>query len=193
MEEQEFSLSANEWYAEYVRQVDSEKNKPKDIISHFNQYGSSGNKTFSESEKVFEKEKLLSQCSAVKRLENQAKQKHYLEHEARLFLCSILTYSEEAVQYLHEILSYCEDYNLAKSTSHINDWIKRREMGIGGRPYTCERANAAGVGCGQCSLEERNKWVKVNGKFIETNEKSSPSPVRFAYSTKRKEVMKDEG
>ena len=193
VEEQEFSLSANEWYAEYVRQVDSEKNKPKDIISHFNQYGSSGNKTFSESEKVFEKEKLLSQCSAVKRLENQAKQKHYLEHEARLFLCSILTYSEEAVQYLHEILSYCEDYNLAKSTSHINDWIKRREMGIGGRPYTCERANAAGVGCGQCSLEERNKWVKVNGKFIETNEKSSPSPVRFAYSTKRKEVMKDEG
>jgi len=58
-------------------------------------------------------------------------------------------------------------------------------MGIGGRPFTCERANAAGVGCGQCSLEEKNKWIKINGKFFETNEKSSPSPVRFAYSTKK--------
>jgi hypothetical protein len=183
--DQEFSHSANEWYADYVRQVDSEKNKPKDVFSHFNQYGSSGNKTFSQSEKVFEKEKLLTQCSAIKKLEQQAKEKHYLEHEARLFLCSILTYSEEAVEYFHEILSNCEDYNISKSSAHINDWIKRRDMGIGGRPYTCERANSVGVGCGECSLEQKNKWVKVNGKFIETNEKSSPSPVRFAYSTKK--------
>jgi len=41
----------------------------------------------------------------------------------------------------------CEDFNYEKSTSHINDWIKRRQLGIGGRPYTCERANSAGVGC----------------------------------------------
>lgn len=191
VEDQKFSQTANEWYAGYVHSFEIERNKPKDILAHFNQYGSSGNKTFNETEKIFEKEKLLSKCSAVKRLHQQAVDSHYLEHEARLFLCSILTYSEDAVSYLHEILSNCEDYNLAKSTAHINDWIRRREMGIGGRPFTCERANAAGVGCGQCSLEEKNKWVKVNGKFIETGEKSSPSPVRFAYSSK-KEVSNEQ-
>jgi hypothetical protein len=185
--DQQFNYTANEWYRDYVYKLEESKNKPADILSHFNQYGSSGQKTFEQGEKVFEKEKLLNHCSAVKRLEEQAKSKHYLEHEARLFLCSILTYSEEAVQYLHEILSNCHDYNFSKSTAHINDWIKRREMGIGGRPYTCFRANSAGVGCGECALESKPKWVKVNGKFIETNEKSSPSPVRFAYST-RKEV-----
>lgn len=185
IEDQTFSSTANQWYADYVLQVDDLKNKPRDVLAHFNQYGSSGNKTFSESEKVFEKEKLLDKCPSIKRLYEQAKEKHFLEHEARLFLCSILTYSEEGVQYLHEMLSYCEDYNISKSSAHINDWIKRREMGIGGRPFTCERANAAGVGCGECSLEEKNKWIKINGKFFETNEKSSPSPVRFAYSTKK--------
>jgi tetrahydrodipicolinate N-succinyltransferase len=64
---------------------------------------------------------------------------------------------------------------------HVNDWIKRRELGIGGRPYTCERANSAGVGCGECSLEKKNKWVKIGDKYVETQEQSSPSPVRFAY------------
>jgi hypothetical protein len=68
-----------------------------------------------------------------------------------------------------------------KTNSHINDWVKRRNLGIGGRPYTCERANAAGVGCGECSLDKRNKWVKVGDKFMETQEQSAPSPIRFAY------------
>jgi hypothetical protein len=36
-------------------------------------------------------------------------------------------------------------------------------------------------------LEERKKWVKVGDKYMETNEKSSPSPIRFAYKTKKKE------
>lgn len=180
-----FDYRANEWFRNYVYLFEESKNKPVDILSHFNQYGSSGQKTFEENEKVFEKEKLLANCSAVKKLEDQAKEKHFLEHEARLFLCSILTYSEDAIQYLHEILSNCEDYNLAKSSAHINDWIKRREYGIGGRPFTCQRANSAGVGCGDCSLESKSKWVKVNGKFMESGEKSSPSPVRFAYSNKK--------
>jgi hypothetical protein len=183
--EQIFNYIANEWYRGYVYKFEESKNKPVDVLAHFNQYGSSGQKTFEGGEKVFQKEKLLFSCSAIKRLEEQAKNQHYLEHEARLFLCSILTYSEEAIQYLHEILSSCHDYNVSKSTAHINDWIKRREMGIGGRPYTCFRANSAGVGCGQCTLESKTKWVQVNGKFIETNEKSSPSPVRFAYLTRK--------
>jgi hypothetical protein len=141
--EQSFDYKANQWYRDYVYQMEVEKSKPKDFLAH-------------------------------------------LDHESRLFICSILTYTEDSIQYLHEILSNCNDYNYEKSSAHINDWIKRRQMGIGGRPYTCERANAAGVGCGDCSLDQKNKWVKIGEKFIETKEKSSPSPIRFAYSSLKK-------
>lgn len=184
--EQEFNPKASQWYRDYIYQMEEEKNKPKDFLAHFNEYGSKGTKTFEESEKIFDKTKLLHSCSAVKRIENEAKEKHHLDHESRLFLCSILTYTEDSIKYLHEILSNCNDYNLEKSTAHINDWIKRRQMGIGGRPYTCERANAAGVGCGDCSLEQKSKWVKVGDRFVETSEKSSPSPIRFAYQSAKK-------
>ena len=189
--EQVFNPTANEWYREYEYQLEEEKRKPKDFLAHFNQYGSKGTKTFEETDKVFDKNRLLKSCTAVTRIANEAREKHHLDHESRLFLCSILTYTEDSVAYLHEILSQCSDYNLEKSSSHINDWIKRRELGIGGRPYTCERANAAGVGCGDCSLESRNKWVKIGDRFVETSEKNSPSPIRFAYSSIRKEEKND--
>jgi hypothetical protein len=186
--EQSFSFTANEWYRQFTYQMEEDKNKPKDILEHFNKFGSSGLKSFDQNQKIFQKEILWLKCPSVKRLHDQAKSSHFLEHEARLFLCSILTYNEESINYLHEILSNCEDYNPSKSQAHINDWIRRRELGIGGRPYTCERANSVGVGCGSCSLEKKNKWVKVGDRFIETQEKSSPSPVRFAYkSSSRKE------
>jgi hypothetical protein len=186
--EQSFSFTANEWYRQFTYQMEEDKNKPKDILEHFNKFGSSGLKSFDQNQKIFQKETLWLKCPSVKRLHDQAKSSHFLEHEARLFLCSILTYNEESINYLHEILSNCEDYNPSKSQAHINDWIRRRELGIGGRPYTCERANSVGVGCGSCSLEKKNKWVKVGDRFIETQEKSSPSPVRFAYkSSSRKE------
>lgn len=190
--EQSFSSSANEWYREYTYAMEEEKNKPKDVLAYFNEYGSKGMKTFDQSNKVFDKQKLLASCPAISRIEKEAKEKHHLDHESRLFLCSILTYTEDSVQYLHEILSNCSDYNLEKSSAHINDWIKRRQLGIGGRPYTCERANAGGVGCGDCSLESRNKWVKVGDKFMETQEKSSPSPIRFAYHTEKKGGAQDD-
>jgi hypothetical protein len=189
VEEQSFNFTANEWYRQFGYDMEDEKNKPKDILEAFNKYGSSNLKSFGSNQKVFEKETLWLKCPSVKRLHDQAKNAHYLEHEARLFLCSILTYNEESIKYLHEILGNCEDYNPSKSQAHINDWIKRREMGIGGRPYTCERANSVGVGCGSCSLEKKNKWVKVGDRFIETQEKVSPSPVRFAY---RAAVRKEE-
>ena len=186
--EQSFDFKANEWYRQFTYQMEEDKNKPKDILQHFNKFGSSNLKSFDQNQKIFEKEVLWTKCPSIKKLHEQAKNSHYLEHEARLFLCSILTYSEESINYLHEILSNCEDYNPSKSQAHINDWVRRRELGIGGRPYTCERANAVGVGCGSCSLEKKNKWVKVGDRFIETQEKSSPSPVRFAYkSATRKE------
>jgi hypothetical protein len=59
-------------------------------------------------------------------------------------------------------------------------------MGIGGRPYTCERANSVGVGCGECNLEKKNKWAQIGNKYVETTEKSSPSPIRYAYKTTKK-------
>jgi hypothetical protein len=186
--EQSFDFKANEWYRQFTYQMEEDKNKPKDILQHFNKFGSSNLKSFDQNQKIFEKEVLWTKCPSIKKLHEQAENSHYLEHEARLFLCSILTYTEESINYLHEILSNCEDYNPSKSQAHINDWVRRRELGIGGRPYTCERANAVGVGCGSCSLEKKNKWVKVGDRFIETQEKSSPSPVRFAYkSATRKE------
>ena len=184
--DQSFSSKANEWFRDFTYYLEIEKEKSKDFMSYFNKYGSSAFKKLDESEREFTKEKLLTGCTAVQRLYDQAKEKKFLEHEARLFLCSILTYSEDSIKFLHEILSNCDDYNWEKSNSHIRDWVKRRELGIGGRPYTCERANAVGVGCGECSLEQKKKWIKVGDKYIETEEKSSPSPVRFAYKLKNK-------
>lgn len=184
--DQEFSYTANEWYREYSYKMEEEKNKPKDILAYFNQYGSRSKIDIHDSQKVFDKQKLLSNCSAFQRIEKEAKENHHLDHESRLFLCSILTYTDDAILYLNQILSHCEDYNPKKSSAHINDWIKRREIGIGGRPYTCERANAAGVGCGDCSLEHNKKWVKIGEKYMETDEKVSPSPIRFAYNVVKK-------
>lgn len=186
VEDQVFDYKANEWFSNFYYQMEEEKNKPKDILSYFNEHGSGALTSFGESEKVFDKQALTQHCSAVARIEKQAKEKKHLDHESRLFLCSILTYTDDSIKYLHEILSNCDDYNFQKSSAHINDWIKRRDLGIGGRPYTCSRANSAGVGCGDCSLEMKNKWVKIGDKFVETNEKTSPSPIRFAYKSIKK-------
>jgi len=186
VKEQQFNAKANEWFRQFTYDMEIEKEKSKDFMGYFNKYGSTAFKQMQETHKEFTPKKLLENCTAIKKLWQQAIDKKYLEHEARLFLCSILTYNQESIEFLHGILSNCDDYNIEKTNSHINDWVKRRQLGIGGRPYTCERANAVGVGCGQCSLDKKNKWVKVGSKYVETNEKSSPSPVRFAYSVSSK-------
>lgn len=183
VDDQVFDYKANEWFRDFTYNLEIEKERSKDFIAYFNKYGSSVFKNVEDKNKIFNKDNLLKGCPAVQRLYDQAVEKKWLDHEARLFLCSILTYSPEAITFLHEILSNCEDYNVEKSNSHINDWIKRRDLGIGGRPYTCERANSAGVGCGQCSLESKKKWIKIGNKYVESDEVSLPSPVRFAYST----------
>jgi hypothetical protein len=152
--EQVFSYKANEWYRENIYNLEEDSKKKDNPLDYFNKYGSKAFKTLAPSAKVFDKEALIHNCSAIKRVHEQAEESHYLEHEARLFLCSILTYTEDSIKYLHEILSCCHDYNFEKSSAHINDWIKRRQMGIGGRPYTCDRANSVGVGCGECNLEK---------------------------------------
>lgn len=185
VQEQEFNSRANEWFREFSYDMEIERERSKDFLAYFNKHGSSAFKQLEEHEKDFSKERLLENCSAVGRLIEQARTTGFLEHEARLFLCSILTYNQEAIQFLHEILSLCDDYNVEKSTSHINDWIRRRQLGIGGRPYTCERANAAGVGCGACQLDERKKWLKIGERYVETEERVPPSPVRFGYINKQ--------
>lgn len=179
--EPEFNAKANQWFRDFTYDMEIEKEKSKDFIGYFNKYGSTAFKQIETKHKEFTPDRLLDGCKAVARLRQQAIEKKYLEHEARLFLCSILTYNEDSIKFLHSILSNCEDYNVEKTNSHINDWIKRRELGIGGRPYTCERANSAGVGCGECSLEKRNKWIKIGDRYVETQEQSSPSPIRFGY------------
>ena len=185
--DQEFNYKANEWYRGNIYEMEEASQKKVDPIEYFNKYGSRAFKDLKKTEKVFDREALLNGCKAVARLKKQAEDKKFLEHEARLFLCSILTYTEDSIMFLHEILSNCSDYSFEKSSAHINDWVKRRELEIGGRPFTCDRANSVGVGCGECSLEKKNKWIQVGGKFVETNEKSSPSPIRYAYTTKKKE------
>lgn len=187
VKDQAFDYKANEWYREYTYDLEESEKRREDPLDYFNKYGSKAFKELNKTHKVFDPKTLVKQCSAVPRLYQQAKETGYLEHEARLFLCSILTYTEDSIKFLHEILSQCKDYNFEKSSAHINDWIKRRQMGIGGRPYTCERANSVGVGCGDCALDLKNKWVKVGDRFIETQEKTSPSPIRFAYKNKREE------
>lgn len=186
IQEQLFSAQANEWFRNFTYELEIEKERSKNFIEYFSKHGSSAFKDVDVKDKTFTPKRLLENCSAVRRLWQQAIDNKFLEHEARLFLCSILTYTPESVEFLHGILSNCDDYNVEKTNSHINDWVKRRQLGIGGRPYTCDRANSVGVGCGECSLERRNKWVQVGDKYIETEERSSPSPVRFAYTTQQK-------
>lgn len=190
MEEAEpsFSAKANEWYRNYMYEAEIDKERSKDFIAYFNKHGSSAFKDSHsfDLDKEFTPKRLMDGCPAIRRLWQQAIDTGFLEHEARLFLCSLLTYNEDSIKFLHGILSNCDDYNFEKSSSHIQDWIKRRDIGIGGRPYTCSRANSAGVGCGDCSLEEKKKWLKVGDRYVESEETSQPSPVRFAYSTVKK-------
>lgn len=179
--EQLFSAKAAKWYLNFTYNMEIDKERSKDFLDYFNKFGSKSFKELSEFEKRFTKKELLRNCPAIKRHVEEAKRTKTLSHETRLFLCSILTYSEESIQFLYEILSLCDDFNYEKSSSHINDWIKRRQLGIGGRPYTCDRANSAGVGCGDCNLEKKKKWITIGDRYVEGSEESMPSPVRFAY------------
>jgi len=184
--DQQFNAGANEWFREYIYDLEIEKERSKDFLAYFNKHGSSAFKEYKEVDKEFTPKRLIEGCPSIRNLWQQAIDNHFLEHEARLFLCSILSYTEDSVKFLHGILSNCDDYNYDKSSSHINDWIRRRQLGIGGRPYTCERANSVGVGCGNCSLDQRKKWIKVGDRYTESDELSSPSPIRFAYVSVKK-------
>lgn len=181
-----FSLEANEWYRSLSYQLEESK-KPQytqsDIIERFQRHGTSS-AIDPYRDRVFDAMNLFENCPTIMRLWEKSEKEHNLEHEERLFLCSILTYTDEAIDYLHAILRNCDDYNFERSESHIRDWIARREKNLGGRPYSCKRANAVGVGCGDCAdrLEAKPKYEKIGDKLYPTDEKAEISPIRFAYS-----------
>lgn len=185
--DQQFEFKANEWYREWSYKKEAQENLSiEERIARFEKFGSALAFNYEDSELEFDPIALFEGCPAIMKLWEQAERTHDLPHEARLFLCSLLTYTPEAERYLHAILSNCEDYNSEKSHAHIQDWVRRRELGIGGRPYTCQRANSGGVGCGDCNLESREKLERVGNQLVRTGELVSPSPWRFAYSRKKK-------
>lgn len=187
VQEQSFSPSAAKWYIELSYKMEIDKERSKDFLEYFNKNGSSAFKELVDTKKEFNKKELLRSCPAIQRHIDEARRTKKLSHEARLFLCSILSYDEKSIEFLYEILSLCDDFNYEKSTHHINDWIRRRQLGIGGRPYTCERANSVGVGCGDCNLEKKKKWITIGNRYVESSEESIPSPIRFAYKVKKED------
>ncbi len=180
--EPKFSLDANEWFRSYIYKKVEKSVSNEERITRFMRNGSGMARD--QGELVFDPT-CFGKCEALENLWQKAETKHHLEHEERLMLCSLLTYSDEAISYLHSILSNCDDYNVDRSESHIRDWIKRRELGIGGRPYSCDRARAAGIICGNCGdLEPRDRYEVVGDRMIPTGEKAKPSPVRIMYTRK---------
>lgn len=183
--EQELDFNANSWYREMVYDWEASKN-PKSHMSELENFLNNGGKSINISEeKVFTPINLMEGCPLVAKLWKKAEEKHHLEHEERLFLCSLLTYTDEAIyEYLHPILSNTTDYRFEKTQAHVEDWVARRERGIGGRPFTCRKVKELGMECsGCCELEPKHKSVTKGNKviFLE-NEYSDPSPIRFAYN-----------
>jgi hypothetical protein len=180
---QKFSLKANEWYRGFVYKKDEKKLSHEEMVTRFMKNGSGIARDVGELE--FDPT-CFGECDGLERLWRKAETEHNLEHEERLFLCSILTYSEQAIEYLHAILMNCDDYDPDKSQAHINDWVKRRDLGIGGNPYSCQRAKSAGIVCNNCdNLEPREKYEVINDRMVPTGEMAKPSPVRLCY-TRRK-------
>lgn len=188
--EQQLDVLAHRWYRDYVYDYEEtliHKAPTADMIARFLEHGSSNVKTFGNHEKVFDIIRLKRNCPSISLLEKKAKENHHLEHYDRLFLCSILTYTPEAIQYLHEILSQCSDYQFEVSNSHIEDWVSRRDRGIGGRPFSCDKAKSVGIYCSGCDgMDAKKKVIKMpDGSYVETGEYSAPSPIRWAYSNKK--------
>jgi hypothetical protein len=185
--EQEFDPTANRWYREYVYEYEASlverKKYHQNMLDQFLQQGSGGLREFTGVREL-DLPKLRANCSAFRELEKKAREQHTLTHYERLFLCSLLTYTDEGVMYFHQLLSKLDDYNFEVSNAHIEDWIRRREYDIGGRPYTCRKAKEVGINC-NCDLDPITKYYKVGDKLVESGETSEPSPVRFAYSFRK--------
>jgi len=176
--EQEFDFHAAMFFSEMVAKYETEiKQREQDKLSNFLSYGHTQKGGIELLTKEFTPNRIRNLCPAVDNIINKAYNTHYLDHYERLFLCSLFTYTPDAVKYLHQVLSQCDDYNFSISDLHIQDWIRRREMEIGGRPYTCAKAKMVGIVCFGCEeLEPKSYENNLGGSHI-----ADPSPVRFAY------------
>lgn len=176
--EQEFSPVAARFFAELVATYEiSIKQREQNKLSNFLSQGFSGNEVHGDYAREFDPHKLRKECPAADYLIDKADKAHHLEHYERLFLCSLLTYTPEAIEYLHRVFSKCSDYNFHISDLHIRDWVRRREAGIGGRPYTCAKARSVGIMCTACEDLEPKAYKNALG----AEHVAEPSPVRFAY------------
>lgn len=187
--EQRLNPRAAAWYRKFVYEIEKEEQDANlslhDRFQLLNKQGSKVIHKFNRDEVDFDPLRGLKECPSIMRLWEKAEKTHDLDHEERLFLCSLLTYNQEAIDYLYAILANCSDFDYERSRHHIEDWIARREAGIGGRPYTCKTANEKGVGCGDCDLEPRLKYATVGDAVVETGEYAEPSPVRLLYKRRR--------
>lgn len=180
-----FEAKANAWYRDWIYQQETQKEiSLEERIARFNKMGTNAIHKAYDTDLVFDPASLFKNCPSILHLWDKAEREHHLLHEERLFLCSILTYSDEAIEYLITILSNCNDFNVDKSRSHIDDWVKRRDMGIGGRPFSCARAQSAGVGCTGCELEPKERMERIGDNWVGMGEMAEPSPFRFGYKRK---------
>ncbi len=184
--EQKLNIRAASWFREYNLKLEKAKQMREmtlaDRFKLLNKQGSNIVHQFNNDDLEFDPVKAFEGCKSLLRLWKKAETTHHLEHEERLFLCSLLTYSQEAIEYLYAILRNCDDFDEDRSRHHIDDWIARREAGIGGRPYSCKSANQKGVGCGDCDLEPRKRYSRVGDVVVETEEYADPSPIRYIYT-----------
>lgn len=176
--EQEFSPVAARFFSDIVADYEmKKKDREMDKLSNFLSSGHTHTVFSGDVVREFDIKQLRDNCPAVDYIIDKAYTKHTLEHYERLFLCSLLTYTDESIEFLHKTLAECEDYQFEISNLHIQDWIRRREMDIGGRPYTCEKAKTVGIVCSGCEdLQVKSYENSLGAKRI-----ADPSPVRFAY------------
>lgn len=186
--EQQFNPQANFWYREFVYKFEQDKlsqaTSQQDLLTRFLEQGSGNIRESMYTQKRFDQYKLFKNCPAARDIVSKAQTQHHLDHYERLFLCSLLTYTEDSIEFLHKVLSQCSDYHFEVSNSHIQDWVKRREYGIGGRPFTCAKAKQVGIMCSGCDAMEPKKKILAlaNNRYVETDEFSAPSPIRHAYT-----------
>src|SRR5690606_36934515 len=120
-----FEIKANEWFREYIYKTEREETTSpvsfSELVKRFEKGGTAvqrdGEVQFDPT--CFEEGQEGQHCPTLARLWAKAEKEQHLEHEERLFLCSMLTYSDEARYYLHSILSNLSDYSWEKSESHI--------------------------------------------------------------------------
>lgn len=191
--EQKMDFNANKWFREYTYKYEQTLlpfRESQDLLTEFLETGTSRLRNFDYNHMQFNAYNLRKNCSAFRDIEKKAYKNNHLEHYERLFLCSLLTYTDDGIAALHTILQQLDDYSYTVSNAHIEDWIKRREYGIGGRPFTCAKAAEVGISCRDCHklTPKRKSIMGPNGTLIETNEMASPSPVRFGYTVKPESI-----